>query len=100
MVDLPSGTTAQRPGGADRGAIRYNTTLEIFEGYDNNGWGEFGGGGGATGASGDKVFLENGQSVTASYTLTANTNASSVGPLTVNSGVTVTIPANAIWAIL
>ena len=100
MVDLPSGTTAQRPGGADRGAIRYNSTLEIFEGYDNNGWSEFGGGGGATGAGGDKVFLENGQSVTASYTLTANTNASSVGPLTINSGVTVTIPANAIWAIL
>ena len=53
-------------------------------------------GGGGT----DNVFQENDQTVTSSYTLTANKNASSVGPLTLNSGVTIEIPANATLVIL
>jgi len=53
-------------------------------------------GGGGT----DNVFQENDQVVTSSYTLTANKNASSVGDLTLNSGVTIEIPANATLVIL
>ena len=50
---------------------------------------------GATGAagSGDEVFVENERVVTASYTLSTNKSAMCVGPLTINSGVTVTIPS-------
>jgi len=48
---------------------------------------------GATGAGGDQVFVENERIVTTSYTLSTNKSAMCVGPLTINSGVTVTIPS-------
>jgi hypothetical protein len=50
--------------------------------------------------SGNPAFIETNQTVTTSYTLTAGKNAMSTGPVTINSGVTVTIPAGAIWAII
>jgi len=104
VLDIPAGTTAQRPGSADTGMFRYNTTLNQFEGYSNTGWGAIGGGAGATGgiASGvqNEVFIENDQTVTADYSLGTNKNAVSVGNLTVNNGVTITIPTNATWVVL
>ena len=57
-------------------------------------------GGGATGNGGDQVFVENGVTVTANYTLSTNKNAMSVGPITINSGVTVTVPSGQRWVIL
>jgi hypothetical protein len=48
---------------------------------------------GATGAGGDEVFVENERVVTTSYTLSTNKSAMCVGPLTINTGVTVTIPS-------
>ena len=48
---------------------------------------------GATGAGGDEVFVENERVVTTSYTLSTNKSAMCVGPLTLNTGVTVTIPS-------
>ncbi len=51
------------------------------------------GGAGATGAGGDQVFVENERVVTTSYTLSTNKSAMCVGPLTINTGVTVTIPS-------
>lgn len=44
---LPVGTTAQRDGSPTDGMIRYNSTLNTFEGYSaaGGGWGEIGGGG-------------------------------------------------------
>ena len=41
-VQLPRGTTAQRPTAAT-GMLRYNTTNDIFEGYINAAWGAIGG---------------------------------------------------------
>lgn len=58
-----------------------------------------GSGAGATGAGGDAVFFENGQNVTTSYTITAGKNAISAGPITINVGVTVTVPAGSTWSI-
>jgi hypothetical protein len=78
--------------------MRYNTDTNQFEGYQGGAWGQLGGG--ATGGGGDEVFVENGVTVTANYTLSANKNAESVGPITVNSGVTVTIPSDQRWVIL
>jgi hypothetical protein len=46
------------------------------------------------------VFVENEQVVTASYTLPTGKNASSVGPVSLDAGVTVTISANSTWVIL
>ena len=49
------------------------------------------GGGGATGGGSDEVFYENSQTVTTSYTITNGKNAMAAGPITINSGVTVTV---------
>jgi len=48
-------------------------------------------GGGATGGGSDEVFYENDQTVTTNYTITNGKNAMSAGPITINSGVTVTV---------
>jgi len=96
-VRLPNGTTAQRPGSPLGGMIRYNSDTTKFEGYTTT-WGSIGGG--ATGGGSDEVFQENALIVTTSYTLSTGKSAMSVGPITVNSGVTVTIPSGQRWVIL
>jgi len=174
QVKLPNGTTAQRSATPAVGSIRYNTTLQTFEGYSTysgqtissitrvtttatlttaanhnlttgtfvtvsgatpseyNGtfsitvtgattftytmlstpsgsatvvgsykvgvWGQIGGG--ATGNGGDQVFVENSQTVTASYQIPAGKNASTVSPITINSGVVVTVPSGSRWVVL
>jgi hypothetical protein len=95
---IPNGTTGQRDGSPAAGYFRYNSTVGKFEGYNGTAWGSVGGG--ATGAGGDEVFVENGTTVTTSYTLTTNKNAVSVGAITINSGATVTIPSGARWVVL
>jgi len=52
-----------------------------------------GGGGGAVGTGTDKVFYENDQTVTQSYSISAGKNAMVAGPLAVASGQTITIPS-------
>jgi len=54
---------------------------------------------GATGGGSDEVFVETGQTVTTSYTLSSNKNAVTVSP-SINSGVTITVPSGAILVIL
>jgi hypothetical protein len=174
QIKVPNGTTAQRSATPAVGSVRFNTTLQTFEGYSTysgqtistitnvttvatlttatnhnlttgtfvtvsgatpaayNGtfsitvttptaftytmltdpagsatvvgsykvgvWGQIGGG--ATGNGGDQVFVENGQTITASYQIPASKNASSVGPITINSGVSVTIPSGSRWVVL
>jgi hypothetical protein len=174
QVRLPNGTTAQRSATPTLGSIRYNTTLQTFEGYSTyngqtistitnstttatlttaanhnlttgafvtvsgatpsayNGtfsitvtgattftytmltdpagsatvvgfykvgvWGQIGGG--ATGNGGDQVFVENSQTVTASYGIPSGKNASTVSPITINSGVAVTVPSGSRWVVL
>jgi hypothetical protein len=95
---IPKGTTAQRPAVPVDGEMRYNTTTAQFEGYQGGAWGQLGGG--ATGGGGDEVFVENARVVTVNYTLSTNKSAESVGPITINSGVTVTIPSAERWVIL
>jgi hypothetical protein len=97
-LELPDGTTGQRPGSPVNGMIRYNTTLSTFEGYKNAAWGAIGGG--ATGGGSDDIFYENGQTVTTNYTLSTNKNAVTAGPVSINSGVTVTIPSGSSWVIV
>ena len=97
-LELPDGTTGQRPGTPVNGMIRYNTTLNQFEGYKASAWGAIGGG--ATGGSSDDIFYENGQTVTTDYTLSTGKNAMSAGPISINSGVTVTVPSGASWTVV
>ena len=102
FIRLPTGTTAQRPsvGVSTQGMMRYNTTLSKFEGYSYPAetWGTLGGGAGGGGA--DEIFVENAMTVTTDYELTSGKSASSVGPITINSGVTITIPSGQNWVIL
>jgi hypothetical protein len=46
------------------------------------------------------IFWENGTTVSTDYTITADTNAGTFGPVTVDSGVTVTIPSGSTWTIV
>lgn len=96
-VILPAGTTAQRPSGTS-GSIRYNTTTGQFEGYTSSAWGSIGGG--ATGGGNDTVFFLNANTVTANYTIATGFNALSAGPITINSGVIVTIANGANWVVV
>ncbi len=43
-IKIPAGTTAQRSSSPVAGEIRFNTTLNTYEGYDGNAWGGLGGG--------------------------------------------------------
>ena len=74
--------------------FRYNSTTGAFEGY-TSAWGSIGGG-----ASAGGVIYENALTVTSDYTLTTNKNGMSVGPVTLGTGVTVTIPSGQRWVIL
>lgn len=94
---MPVGTTAQRPTGAT-GLFRYNSSTDRFEACTAAGWISFGAA--AVGGGGDAVFMENDVTVNNNYTLTANKNAVSAGPITIASGVTVTIPSGSVWTIV
>lgn len=94
---LPVGTSAQRTSAAT-GHVRYNSDLSSFEGYNGSSWGSLGGG--ATGGGADAVFIQNDQTVTTDYTIPADQNAMSTGPVTVNSGVTVTVSTGARYVVI
>ncbi len=97
-LDIPAGTTAQRPGTPNSGMIRFNSTLGQFEGHNGTAWGQLGGG--ATGGGSDTIFYLNGQTVTQDYTVGATTNAMSAGPITINAGVTVTVASGGNWVVI
>lgn len=94
-LTMPNGTTAQRPGSPAEGMIRYNTTEDEFEGYADGAWGSIGGGASAGGA-----IYENVDNISENYTITAGSNGMSVGPMTIDSGFTVTVPSGQRWVIL
>jgi len=100
-ASIPASTTANRPTPAV-GYFRFNTDLNQFEGYNGTNWGAVGGG--ATGGGNDEIFHENDQIVTANYTIgtgsATSKNAGTFGPITVNSGVTVTVPSGSTWSIV
>jgi len=94
---LNVGTTVQRPTPAT-GMVRFNSSTGIFEGYGVANWRALGGG--ASGGGTDQVFYENDQTVNTDYTITAGTNAGTFGPITVASGVTVTVPSGSTWSVV
>ena len=51
-------------------------------------------------ASATGVILENQQAISSNYTLTANYNGLSVGPVTIQNSIAVTVPNGAVWMIL
>lgn len=95
---VPAGTTAQRSGTPSTGSIRFNSDLASFEGYTGSQWGSIGGG--AVGGGANAAFYENDATVTDDYTITSGKNAMSAGPITINNGVTVTVPTGSVWKII
>lgn len=92
-LGLPVGTTGERPTPTN-GMIRYNTTLSQFEGYGNGLWGGIGG------AQAGGAIMTNKDVASVSYTIASGENGLSVGPVSINSGVTITVATNQRWLIL
>jgi len=95
---IPAGTEVERDGTPLAGYFRFNVDVAKFEGYNGTAWGAVGGG--ATGGGGDEVFVQNGQTVTTNYTIPADKNALSTGPITINAGVTVTVSTGARYVVI
>ena len=97
---MPVGTTGQRDGSPAVGDFRYNSTTDEFEGYAGSSpaWGSIGGGAGyfkgdngTVGSSAGDIFRINELALDLSTTITSTENASATGPLTVSSGITLTV---------
>lgn len=137
-LQISAGTTAQRPTGAV-GKIRWNSTLNQYEGFDGTNWTLLGGavisndtstatnlyptfagvttGNVSTLYTGNAKLLYkpstgelqstalvasngivvNSATVSSDYTIPAGSNAMSAGPVTVASGVTVTVSSGSVW---
>lgn len=91
---MPAGTTGERTSPASNGLLRYNTTTSGFEGYAAGAWG------GVGGAQANGVIYENSLVITENYTLTTGKNGFSVGPIQIDAGAAVTIPAGQRWVVL
>jgi hypothetical protein len=73
------------------------TNATVVGSYTYGNWSQIGGG--AVGG-GNGVFVENALTVSQNYTLTSSKNAESVGPISISTGVTVTVPSGQRWVIL
>jgi hypothetical protein len=54
----------------------------------------------ASGAGSDRIFFLNGITVNSNYTIPTNYNAGTFGPITIASGVTVTVPSGSVWTVV
>ena len=107
---LPSGTQSQRPVSVSVGTLRFNTTIdqaEIYKADDGTGaagWTPVAGGGPAIGT--DSIVRTNNNVIAENLTVgpSANngaefTNGMSAGPISINSGFTVTVESGAAWSV-
>jgi len=141
---ISKGTSGQQPGSPVTGMLRYNTTINQFEGYSGSSpaWNPVGGAtlsndtstatnvfplfANATSGSATTVFTSNAkllyrpstgefqasildatngifvnsQTIAADYTIASTDNGGSFGPVTVNSGITVTVSSGAVWTVV
>ena len=110
VLRLPSGTTAQRPTGVSIGTLRFNSTIdqaEIYKADDGTGsagWSPVAGGGPAIGT--DSIIRTNHNQIAENLTVgpTANngaefTNGMIAGPISIDSGFTVTVESGAAWSV-
>lgn len=67
---------------------------------DTSGTLSWGVAGGATGGGTNQVFWENDQTITTSYAITNGKNAGSFGPITIASGVVVTVGSGETWSVV
>ena len=93
-VGLTNWTTATRPSSPIVGLFGYNTTTGLPEYWNGSTWSS------ATGATAGGVIYQNTQTITSNFALNAASGGMSVGPITINSGFTVTVPSGSRWVIL
>jgi hypothetical protein len=96
-MDVPAGTTAQRPTGVF-GRQRANSTTGQMEWWNGTAWAPMGGG--AVGGGNDQIFWKNGKTITANHTILGTENAGSFGPITVADGVTVAVNDGGTWSVV
>jgi hypothetical protein len=96
-VITSKGTTAERDASPLAGYLRFNTSLNYWEGYDGVAWNPIGA---IPSTPGNPVFLSNDPTVNVSVTLPPSKNTMSAGPITVPSGVVVTVPAGSTWSVI
>lgn len=53
-----------------------------------------------TGGGANKVFYPNDQTITNNYTMSATQNYGTFGPVTINTGITVTVPPTTTWTVV
>jgi hypothetical protein len=94
-ITVPAGTTAQEPGTPAAGMLRFNTSTQSFEGYNGTVWGSLGGSN-----STSTGLWQNAMTITTTQTIASNYSASSVGPITIAAGASVTVPVGSRWIIL
>ena len=105
VVNVSTGTITIDPSGSE--TVDGLTTKPLLPGQscilitDGTAWRTVGlSGGGASGGGSDQVFYENSNTVTTNYTISTGKNAVSAGPITINTGVTVTVPDGSVWSIV
>ena len=92
---IPSGTTAQRDGSPSAGFFRWNTTLSQAEIYTGSEWGLVGGGNVTKSPSWEHESV-----VSTDYVMEDGNNMISAGPIMINSGSSVTVGSDSVWAII
>ena len=110
VLQLPAGTTAQRPTGISYGTIRFNTTtdnVEVYksdsDGQGTDGWGSVGGGGPAKGL--DSFIRTNRNAITETITIGPSagaqySNGFTAGPIDINTGSVITVDSGGYWYVL
>ena len=105
---LPAGTQAQRPTGVSVGTLRFNTDLdsaEIYKADDGTGsagWAPVAGGGPSLGT--DSIIRTNANTIAENISVGPSAgaefaNGMSAGPITINSGFTVTVESGGAWSV-
>ena len=96
---LPVGTTAQRDASPTLGGLRFSTTLTGWEGWNGTNWTSVGGGQ-MLGQAPVKAIFFNNTNISEDLTVVAGTNGGTFGPVTIDSGNTVTIEDGSTWNIV
>ena len=110
---VPVVISATAPFGVDEGTLWWNSEeanmYVLYNDGDSTQWvtaargvkGDKGDtGSGVTGGGSDEVFIQNDQVVTTNYTIPVGKNAMSTGPITVDTGVSVTVSSGSRWVVI
>ena len=92
-------TTNNEGGPLEEGMLYFNTVSNTMFVWDGVIW-DIVASNVPSGGGLDKLFYENDIVMTTNYTITSGKNAMSAGPITVNSGVVLTIPAGSVYTIV